>query len=94
VVGAIQSQLPAGTPPLQPVHLWVGRLPHEGLHQGVWRVVMLAALLGMDKARQLLAKWRLQARDGQPVPQHVATLAQQVQVACQVAVAHTVGHAE
>jgi hypothetical protein len=55
---------------------------------------MLAALLGMDKARQLLAKWRLQARDGQPVPQHVATLAQQVQVACQVAVAHTVGHAE
>ena len=87
VVGAIQSQLPAGTAPLQPAHLWVGRLPHEGLHTGVWRVVMLAALLGMDKARQLLAKWRLQARNGQPVPQHVATPAQQLQVACRVAVA-------
>jgi hypothetical protein len=48
---------------------------------------MLAALLGMDKARQLLAKWLLQARNGQPVPQHDATPAQQLQVACRVAVA-------
>jgi hypothetical protein len=87
VVGAIQSQLPAGTPPLKPVHLWVGRLPHDELHRGVWRVVMIAALLGMDKARQLLTKWRLNARDGQPLPQHLATPAQQVQVASRVAVA-------
>jgi hypothetical protein len=60
-VSAVQAYL------ANSLHLWVGRLPHEGLHKGVWRVVMLAALLGMDIARQLLAKWRLQARDGQPV---------------------------
>jgi hypothetical protein len=87
VVGAIQSQLPVDTPPLQPVHLWVGRLPQADLHQGVWRVVMLAALLGMDKARQLLTKWRLDARNGQPPPQHATTPEQQVQVASRVAVA-------
>jgi hypothetical protein len=87
VVAAIQSQLPTGTSPMQPVHLWVGRLPHADLHKGVWRVVMVAALLGMDKARRLLTKWRLDARSGQPIPQHASTPAQQVQVASYTAVA-------
>jgi hypothetical protein len=48
---------------------------------------MVAALLGMDKARRLLTKWRLDARNGQPIPQHARTSAQQVQVASYTAVA-------
>jgi hypothetical protein len=85
VVALLQGQLPAGTPALHAAHLFVGRVPGPGVHKGVWRVVVLAALHAMDKGRKLFGKWQLLHREGQPVPQHVATAAQRVAVATRVA---------
>jgi hypothetical protein len=75
-------------------HVWMTRVPREGLHTGVWRVVALAALLGMDKARRALCRWRLSAEHGhgqqqqhqgheQPPP----PVDMQVSIAAKVAVA-------
>lgn len=87
VVGVLQQQLPADAAQLQPVHLWLGRMPHAGMHMGVWRVVLLAALQAMDKGRRLLAKWQLQQQQGQVMPQHIMSQPQRITVATQVAVA-------
>lgn len=78
----MQRQLPPGCI-LQQQHLWMGRVPHPGMHRGVWLVAMLAALLGMEKGRKLLCRWKLEQHQGQ----HVQSPAQQVQAASQVAVA-------
>ena len=86
VVAAMQAQLPPGVPALQPAHLWVGRMPSAALHEGVWRVAVVAGLVGMDRGRRLLAKWALEQREGAVVPQHLATQVQRVQVAARLAV--------
>jgi hypothetical protein len=87
VVRVMQAQLPPGSPTLQPVHLWLLRVPVPGMHAGVWQVAALAALHAMHKGCQLLTKWACMQRQGEIVPQHVATPAQRVQAATRLAVA-------
>jgi hypothetical protein len=38
-------------------HVWLARSPCTLVHAGVWLVVALAALIGMDKGRKLLYLW-------------------------------------
>jgi hypothetical protein len=48
--------LPAGE--LQRHHIWLG-IPPQGIHQGVWDVVCLAALNAMDAARRTMIRSQL-----------------------------------
>jgi hypothetical protein len=80
--------------PISCEHVWLARPPRAGLHGGVWRVVSLAALLGMDKARRALCRWRLEDRQQQQqharVHRHTQPpppLHEQLGVAARVAVA-------
>jgi hypothetical protein len=59
VVIVLQQQL-AGLvhTPLLCAHVWLARTPHPSVKARVWRVVALAALHGMDRARKLLYRWR------------------------------------
>ena len=58
VAVAVREQLAAALPAAQSQHhLWIMHLPAGASHQGVWRVVCLAALLAMEHGRKAL--WRL-----------------------------------
>jgi hypothetical protein len=62
-------------------HVWLCVPPgRPGLHEGVWQVVCLAAILAMDKGRKLLTKWRMEGdlgahhngpRPPPPLPQRI-----------------------
>ena len=82
VVACVRQQLP-GSPVLHPVHVWMARVPVQGMHGGVWRVAALAALLAMDTGRRLLCKWSLHEPPAPPPP----PVGQRVQIAARVAVA-------
>jgi hypothetical protein len=50
-------------------HVWLARSPCTVVHAGVWLVVALAALLGMDKGRKLLYGWSQRMAQQPPLPQ-------------------------
>jgi hypothetical protein len=78
VTQVLQEQLPPQCH-LQRINVWLCRPPSAALHVGVWQVVCLAAVISMNKGRQIMYK----LSTSQP-----ALLAQQrVVVACKVAVA-------
>lgn len=74
----LQEQLPPQCH-VQRINVWLCRRPSITLHVGVWQVVCLAAIIAMNKGRQIMYK----LSTSQPVvpPQ------QRVVVACKVAVA-------
>jgi hypothetical protein len=51
-------------------HVWLGKSPCTRVHAGVWLVVALAALLGMDKGRKLLYVWAQRMAQQPPLSQH------------------------
>jgi hypothetical protein len=51
-------------------HVWLARSPCTAVHAGVWLVVALAALLGMDKGRKLLFAWAQRMAQQPPASQH------------------------
>jgi hypothetical protein len=66
VVAALQQQVAQGAHvELQCPHVWLARSPHPAIKARVWRVVALAALHGMDRARKLLYRWRKAAEEQQ-----------------------------
>ena len=78
VTQVLQEQLPPQFH-VQRINVWLCRPPWASLHDGVWQVVCLAAVISMNKGRQLLYK----LSQSQP-----ALLVQQrLDVACKVAVA-------
>jgi hypothetical protein len=81
----IQRALPPGSLPLARGQLWLARQP-EGVHRGVWLVVVLSAVLAMDTGRAALTSWRLVP---DPAAPHPAALppAQQVEAAGRLAAA-------
>jgi hypothetical protein len=58
-------------------HVWLARLPCTAVHAGVWLVVVLAALLGMDKGRKLLFAWAQRMAQHPPASQHQVSEQQQ-----------------
>ena len=80
----LQRALPAVAPLLTQAQLWLARAP-AGVHQGVWFVVVLAAVRAMNKGRAALTGWRLAQGVVAPHPTAMPA-AQQVEVAARVAV--------
>ena len=74
-------------------HIWLMQPTVGAIHAGVWHVVCLAAVLGMDKGRKLLTGWRLavdaggsQGRGSQD-SSHPPALPDRIPTASRVAVA-------
>jgi hypothetical protein len=78
VVQVLQEQLPQPIL-VRRVNLWLCRPPTPQLHAGVWMVVCLAALSGINKGRKLLFKL------SQVIPP--VSVQQRIATACTVAVA-------
>jgi hypothetical protein len=82
VAQAVTQMLQQHIPPQCHVHrinVWLCRPPSPDLHVGVWQVVCLAAVISMNKGRQLLFK----LSSSQPA----LSAQQRVDFACKVAVA-------
>jgi hypothetical protein len=82
VAQAVTQVLQENIPPQCHVHrinVWLCRPPWPGLHVGVWRVVCLAAVISMNKGRQVLYKL--------PESQPAMSAQQRLAIACKVAVA-------
>jgi hypothetical protein len=58
VVTQIQGSLPLTPTPLTRINLWLLKTP-EGIHVGVWDVVVLAAITAMERGRRLLTSLHL-----------------------------------
>jgi hypothetical protein len=61
------------------INVWLCRPPSPDVHVGVWQVVCLAAIISMNKGRQLIYKLS--------TSQPALSAQQRIQVACKVAVA-------
>jgi hypothetical protein len=82
VAQAVTQVLQLHIPPqclVQRINVWLCRPPSPGLHVGVWQVVCLAAVISMNKGRQLLFKLS--------TSQPALSAQQRVDIACKVAVA-------
>lgn len=79
----------AGVARLQCNHLWLMRAPHTApaLHIGVWHLVCMAALAGMDEGRRKLYGVQLALERGQYSPWAELTVADQLGAASRLAVA-------
>jgi hypothetical protein len=78
VTHVLEQQLPPQCH-MQRVNVWLCRPPHPTLHPGVWQVVCLAAVISMNKGRQLLYKLS--------TSQPALSAQQRIVLACKVAVA-------
>jgi hypothetical protein len=82
VAQAVTHVLQQHVPPqctVQRINVWLCRPPSPALHVGVWQVVCLAAVISMNKGRQLLYK----LTSSQPA----LSAQQRIDLACKVAVA-------
>lgn len=82
VAQAVTHVLQQQSPPeshVQRINVWLCRPPCPEIHVGVWQVVCLAAIISMNKGRQLLFK----LSSSQPA----LSAMQRVDIACKVAVA-------
>jgi endonuclease/exonuclease/phosphatase family metal-dependent hydrolase len=78
VAQVLQQQVPPQCHVMR-INVWLCRPPGAGVHAGVWHVVCLAAIISMNKGRQLLFK----LSSSQPA----LSAQQRLGVACKVAVA-------
>jgi hypothetical protein len=61
----LSAQLPAACRPVTRAQVWLMQAP-DGVHEGVWRVVCLAAAEAMLKGKKLLGGWAAAEAQGGP----------------------------